>query len=118
MTQRIWDTLTPFVVSGLVLPTGEARAEWRAPHHVSFCVRGRHRRDLLPRFEAEGVVLSGGSACSTDSALPSHVLAACRVPPHFIHGSVRITLSHTNRMEEVESRICPALERVLRTLSQ
>ena len=125
MTQRLWRCLTPYVVSGLVLPTGVPAGGgggMRAPHHVSFCVRGAHRRDLVTQFEGHGVLLSGGSACSTDSGLPSHVLAACGVPGPFIHapgptcgrprapGSVRITLSHTNTMQEIEEVVCPALE--------
>lgn len=82
-------------------------------HHVSFCVRSVRRQDLLRRFEEEGVLISGGSACSTGSALPSHVLDAIGVPKEFLFGSLRITLSHTNTMQEVEQRICPVLQRVL-----
>lgn len=92
---------------GLVLPTGSFSPGQRAMHHVSFCVLWARRGDLLQRFEEEGILVSGGSACSTSSALPSHVLATIGVPTAYIHGSIRITLSHTNTMEEVERRICP-----------
>lgn len=95
----VWETLLPFVVVGLVLPTGATTR--RAPHIVSFCVRGANRRDLVlngfrcgpqrdlsAALEREGGVLaSGGSACTSDSGLPSHVLAAMCVPPAYIHGS-------------------------------
>ena len=116
MTAKIWETLTPFIVLGLVLPTGAPmQSGRRAPHHVSFCVRGAKRSVLLDRLEAEGILVSGGSACSAGSTLPSHVLSALDVPIQYIHGSVRISLSHTNSMEEVEKQLCPALDRLLRT---
>jgi cysteine desulfurase len=67
----------------------------------------------VPQFEAAGILLSGGSACSTGSTLPSHVLVALGVPAVFIQGSLRITLSHTNTWAEVNDRLCPALERLL-----
>lgn len=116
LAQMIWNTLAPFVVSRLVLPTGGLPPQERAPHHVSFCVRGHHRRHLLPRFERLGVFVSAGSACSTSSLLPSHVLAALQIPVAYIHGSIRITLSHTNTEEEVRDRVCPALRYILEQL--
>lgn len=67
----------------------------------------------VPQFEEAGVLLSGGSACSTGSTLPSHVLVALGVPVAFIQGSLRITLSHINTWEEVDTRLCPVLERLL-----
>lgn len=114
MAAKIWETLAPFIVVGLVLPTGApAQSGRRAPHHVSFCVRGARRAALLEAFEAEGVLVSGGSACSAGSTLPSHVLSALDVPVEYIHGSVRISLSHTNTMDEVVNRLCPVLTRIL-----
>lgn len=59
------------------------------------------------------MIVSGGSACSSDSALPSHVLDAMRIPSTHIHGSIRITLAHTNTTDEVVNTLCPALQRVL-----
>ena len=112
MTDKVWATLIPFITAGLVLPTGSME---RTPHLVSFCVHGVHRSELVSRMEKElGILLSSGSACSTDSSLPSHVLDALRVPDVFIHGSVRISLSHLNTMDEMVNRLCPALVTLLK----
>jgi hypothetical protein len=127
LVDLVWNALVPFIVSGLVLPTGPppGDAHDRAPNHVSFCVRGVKSAPLLERLEREGVVASAGSACHSDSGLPSHVLVT-RLPPQcyfdvgmggggdgliaslgvplcFIHGSVRLTLSHTNTRAEMVS---------------
>ena len=114
LTACVWDTILPYVATGLILPTGPAAERWRAPHHISFCVRGAHRRDLVDELERDNETLvSGGSACNTDSALPSHVLAAMGVPVDYIHGSVRITLGHTTTLADVRNVLCPALARLL-----
>lgn len=117
LTALVWDTLLPSIVSGRVLPTGATAPEERAPNHVSFCVRGAHRRDIVRMMEDRGVAVSGGSACNATANLPSHVLAALNIPADFIHGSVRITFSHTNTVDEVRDVICPALRSVLQSLS-
>ena len=114
MTDTIWTTLLPFIASGLVLPTGCMDKKQRACHHVSFCVYGAHRRDLVASLEQDSNVLaSGGSACSSVSSLPSHVLAAMQVPLQYIHGSVRITISHNNTPDEITNTLCPALVKLL-----
>lgn len=117
MTAAIWHALAPFIVAGLVIPTGAAPiGAFRAPHHVSFCVRNGVRRILVQALEDRGVLVSGGSACNSDASLPSHVLSAMEIDPTYIHGSVRITLSHTNTMAEVQSSVIPALVAVLSTV--
>ena len=114
MAGRIWACLRPYVVTGLVLPTGGSPPDLRAPHHVSFCVRGAQRRYLIAALERDaGVLASGGSACSSQLPLPSHVLVALGVPPAYIHGSIRLTLGHTNTDAEVDGVLIPALRRLL-----
>lgn len=118
LTALVWDALLPAIVSGRVLPTGTTAPDERAPNHVSFCVRGAHRRDIIRMMEERGVAVSGGSACNASASLPSHVLAAINVPMDFIHGSVRITFGHTNTLEEVRDVICPAIRNILQILSK
>lgn len=115
MNRLIWSVLLPFVVAGVVLPTGtpSSDTDGRAPYHISFCVRGADRRDLVAAMKRRRVYVSGGSACNTDTPLPSHVLAAIGVPAEFLDGSLRITLSHTNTVDEVRSVLCPALHDLL-----
>lgn len=107
-------SLYDLAAAGLVLLTGPAEDRDRAPHVVSLCVRGAHRRDLVAALEREGpVYASGGSACSTEAGVPSHVLVATGVPAEFVHGSLRLTFAHTNTMDEVEGVLIPALRRVV-----
>lgn len=113
MADAVWRTLWPFVVAGTVLLTGPPPGPERAPHHVSFCVRGVDRKRFVAAMDRAGVRVSSGSACTSDTDLPSHVLAAMRVPAEYIRGSVRITLAHTNVSEEVTGLLCPALQRLL-----
>lgn len=109
----VWEVLVPFVAAGRARLTGPPLGE-RAPHLVSLCVRGAHRADLVRWLDAAaGVLASGGSACSADSPFPSHVLVACGVPDAFIHGSLRLSFSHTTRLVDVRDVLCPALRRLL-----
>jgi cysteine desulfurase len=114
LTDAVWSALLPFIVSGTILPTGSRDPQERACHHVSFCVRGAHRNNVVTSLERDANVLaSGGSACTSESALPSHVLDAMRVPSRYIQGSIRITLSHLNTLDEVTTRLIPALVQLL-----
>lgn len=118
LTGMLWNALAPYIVSGLVLPTGPPPGEDnRAANHVSFCVRDIDRTEMLRTLESDGVVASGGSACGTDSILPSPVLVALGIPPRFIHGSVRFSVSHTNTRHEIASVVVPALHRMLQSLA-
>lgn len=56
---------------------------------------------------------SGGSACTSEDALPSHVLAAIGVPVEFLHGSLRLTLAHTHTEADVRTALVPAVRRVV-----
>jgi len=68
--------------------------------HVRFSyVEGE---SLLMRLDMKGVAVSTGSACSSKSLEPSHVLAALGIIPEKIHGNLRITLGHENTMDEVD----------------
>lgn len=107
---RVWQALAPFVASGRIVATGPTE---RAAYHISFCVRGGHRKTLLALLEADGVLVSGGSACSSRSTLPSHVLVSLNVPPEYIHGCIRLSFSHTNTREDIDTALIPALIRLL-----
>ena len=113
MTDAVWRALWPFVLTGAVLLTGPPPGPERAPNHVSFCIRGADRKRFVEAMDRAGVHVSGGSACTSDADLPSHVLAAMRVPTEYIRGSVRITLGHTNQPAEVTDQLCTELRRLL-----
>ena len=77
----------------------------RLPGNVNFCFEGIEGESLLLLLDAKGIAASSGSACTSGSLDPSHVLLALGLPHEVAHGSLRLTLSHENTMEEVEYMI-------------
>jgi cysteine sulfinate desulfinase/cysteine desulfurase-like protein len=57
---------------------------------------------ILLHFDEVGICASSGSACTSDSLEPSHVLRAMGVPFTSLHGSIRFSLSHFTTEEEIE----------------
>ena len=72
------------------------------PGNVSFCFEGVEGESLLLLLDAKGICASSGSACTSGSLDPSHVLLAVGVPYEAAHGSLRLSLSEENTPEEVE----------------
>ncbi len=74
----------------------------RLPGNVSFCFEGIEGEALLLLLDMHGICASSGSACTSGSLDPSHVLLAIGRVHDVAHGSLRLSLSHYNTMEEVE----------------
>ena len=74
----------------------------RLPGNVSFCFEGIEGESLLLLLDDKGVYASSGSACTSGSLDPSHVLLAIGRPHEIAHGSLRLSLSHENTEEEIE----------------
>lgn len=74
----------------------------RLPSNVSFCFEGIEGESLLLLLDAKGICASSGSACTSGSLDPSHVLLAIGRPHEVAHGSLRLTLSEENTQEEVD----------------
>ena len=74
----------------------------RLPGNVSFCFEGIEGESLLLLLDAKGICASSGSACTSGSLDPSHVLLAIGRPHEVAHGSLRLTLSEKNTQEEVD----------------
>lgn len=74
----------------------------RLPGNVSFCFEGIEGESLLLLLDAKGICASSGSACTSGSLDPSHVLLAIGHPHEVAHGSLRLTLSEENTQEEVD----------------
>ena len=89
----------------------------RAPGLVSFCFEGIEGESLLLRLDLAGICASSGSACTSGSLDPSHVLLALGMPHEIAHGSLRLSLSEYNTMEEVDY-ILQQVPEVVRTLRQ
>ena len=77
----------------------------RLPGNVSFCFEGIEGESLLLLLDDKGVEASSGSACTSGSLDPSHVLLALGRPHEIAHGSLRLTLSHETTVEEVDYMI-------------
>jgi len=91
--------------------------ERRLPGNVSFCFEGIEGEALLLLLDQAGICASSGSACTSGSLEPSHVLLAIGRPHEVAHGSLRLTLSAYNTEEEIE-QILIAVPRVVRHLRE
>ena len=77
-------------------------AAHRLPGTVNVCVEGIEGESLLLRLDLAGICASSGSACTSGSLEPSHVLLAIGRPAEIAHGSLRLSLSETNTEEDVD----------------
>lgn len=74
----------------------------RLPGNVNFCFEGIEGESLLLLLDSKGVYASSGSACTSGSLEPSHVLLAIGRPHEIAHGSLRLTISPENTEEEMD----------------
>jgi cysteine desulfurase len=73
----------------------------RLPNNASVVVEGVEGGDLVAALDLEGIEVSTGSACTTGSAEPSHVLLAMGIDPELAHGSLRLTAGRGTSEDEV-----------------
>ena len=91
--------------------------ENRLPGNVSFCFEGIEGESLLLLLDAKGICASSGSACTSGSLDPSHVLLAIGRPHEVAHGSLRLSLCEWNTDEDVD-RILAAVPEVVAYLRE
>ena len=93
--------------------------ENRLPGNVSFCFEGIEGESLLLYLDAQGISASSGSACTSGSLDPSHVLLAIGRVHDVAHGSLRLSLSHENTDEEMDHILTavPQVVELLRNMS-
>ena len=91
----------------------------RLPGNVHFCFEGIEGESLLLLLDAKGICASSGSACTSGSLDPSHVLLAIGHPHEIAHGSLRLSLCETNTDADVDDmlREIPAVVDYLRNMS-
>ena len=91
----------------------------RLPGNVSFCFEGIEGESLLLLLDAAGICASSGSACTSGSLDPSHVLLAIGRPHEVAHGSLRLSLCEWNTEEEVDHILAevPRVVEYLRDMS-
>ena len=91
----------------------------RLPGNVSFCFEGIEGESLLLLLDMKGVSASSGSACTSGSLDPSHVLLAIGRVHDVAHGSLRLSLCHENTEEEIDHilAVVPQVVQYLRSIS-
>lgn len=91
----------------------------RLPGNVNMCFRGIEGESLLLMLDSKGICASSGSACTSGSLDPSHVLLSIGLPHETAHGSLRISLGDENTMEEVDYiiEVLPKIVSYLRNMS-
>lgn len=87
-------------------------AEKRLPGNVNFCFEGIEGESLLLLLDEKGICASSGSACTSGSLDPSHVLLAIGRVHDVAHGSLRLSLSDENTEEEIDYTIKSVKETV------
>jgi cysteine desulfurase len=91
----------------------------RLPNNANIAFEYVEGEGVLLGLDMAGISASSGSACSTGSSDPSHVLSAMGVPPEVARGAIRLTLGHENTEEDVNGvlEILPAVVERLRVMS-
>ena len=91
----------------------------RLPNNCNISIRFVEGEALLLRLDLAGIAASSGSACTSGSLDPSHVLLAIGLPHEIAHGSLRFSLSDTTTQEEIDYVLntLPGIVEVLRSMS-
>ncbi len=87
----------------------------RLPNNVNFSFQFIEGESLLIMLDMKGICASSGSACTSGSLDPSHVLLAIGLPHEIAHGSLRLTLGENNTMEEMDY-VIDALKEIVNRL--
>ena len=86
----------------------------RLPNNASFCFEGVEGESVLLSLDQQGIMASSGSACTSASLEPSHVLLAMGLPPELAHGSLRITTGLDNTDEQIDRLLAVLPETISR----
>ncbi len=99
--------------------TGPADLELRIANNASFCFEYLEGEAVLMALDLAGVAASSGSACTSGSLEPSHVLTAMGIPEDLARGSMRLTVGHDNTPEQIDYvlDILPGIVSRLRSLN-
>jgi cysteine desulfurase len=111
LIERLRAVVPDLVLHGIAAP--------RAPHVLSIGIPGADSEALLMHLDLAGVAASGGSACSTGAMEPSHVLTAMGIPRALALGSIRLSLGHETRAEDLDRvvEVFPKVVEKVRKLS-
>ena len=93
--------------------------EHHVPGTVNMCFEGIEGESLLLMLDDQGICASSGSACTSGSLDPSHVLLAIGLPHEVAHGSLRLSIGEYNTMEQIDHiiKVVPQVVEYLRNMS-
>ena len=93
--------------------------EHHVPGTVNMCFEGIEGESLLLLLDSKGICASSGSACTSGSLDPSHVLLALGLPHEVAHGSLRLSIGEYNTMEQIDHiiKVVPEVVSYLRSIS-
>ena len=93
--------------------------EHHVPGTVNMCFEGIEGESLLLMLDDQGICASSGSACTSGSLDPSHVLLAIGLPHEVAHGSLRLSIGEYNTMEQIDHiiEVVPKVVEYLRSIS-
>ena len=114
MRNRLIDGLT-----GIERSRINGDLEHHLPGTLNMCFEGIEGESLLLLLDAKGICASSGSACTSGSLDPSHVLLSIGVPVEIAHGSLRLSISEYNTMEQMDHIVksVPEVVSYLRSIS-
>jgi cysteine desulfurase len=96
------DKLVKGILDNLDDVSYNGHSEKRLPNNANFCFKFVESESILLHFDMLGICASSGSACSTGSEAPSHVLAAIGITPDIARSSIRLTLGKNTTEEQVD----------------
>ena len=94
LIKGIMDTIPDTILNG--------DADNRLPGNINVCFKYIEGESILLMLDMKGICASSGSACTSGSLEPSHVLLAIGLPHEIAHGSLRLTLCEQNTLEDIE----------------
>ncbi len=117
--RRLRDRLIEGVLSRIPEAELTGHPTQRLPNNASFVIKYVEGESMLLNLDMMGVCASSGSACTSASLEPSHVLLAMGIPPEVAHGSLRLTLGRENTEEDVDYvlEVLPPIVEKLRAMS-
>jgi cysteine desulfurase len=115
LRDRLWEGLQANIDS-IYLNGG---LQNRLPNNLNVRLEGIEGESMILMLDMEGICVSSGSACTTGSLEPSHVLLALGIPKENAHGSLRVTLGRGTTAEDIEHfiRVFPPIVARLREMS-
>ncbi len=116
--RKLRDLLAESVLNSVPGAVINGHMKFRLPNNCHFSFPGIESEALLLRLDLAGIAASGGSACTSGSTVPSHVLQAIGLEDELIKGSIRLTLGRETTREEIEktAQVLPKIVKDLRAL--